>query len=158
MKWAENGKAHCKNCYRVGLPSGFSQHFPKFYDDRGITRLYEKLLYNDILKSDEWTVFDNLGEQGFARHVESMEFQHALVSRLWQPYWTSSHCWLVHYCNFVWHGPLMISCGYALSILCSLFNSITVRAEAAHKFPSCTGNRWLQYSFGTLGNVLVWIT
>jgi hypothetical protein len=67
MRWKHNGKVVCKHCYRVGLPTGFSQHFRDFADERGITRLYEKLLSNDILGNNEWTVFDTHGEQWFAQ-------------------------------------------------------------------------------------------
>ena len=71
MKWAHNGNPVCKVCYRAGLPAGFSQHFRDFADERGIIKLYEKLLYNDILESDEWTVVDTLGEQWFAQRYMS---------------------------------------------------------------------------------------
>lgn len=67
MTWAHNSKPVCKNCYRVGLPSGFSKHMLEFSNERGITRLYEKLLYNNILKADEWTVFDTLEEEWYAQ-------------------------------------------------------------------------------------------
>jgi len=71
MTWKHNGKAICKHCYRIGLPTGFSQYFRDFAEERGITRLYEKLLYNPILESDEWTVFDTLDEQWFAQKYMS---------------------------------------------------------------------------------------
>jgi hypothetical protein len=70
MRWKHNGKVVCKNCYRVGLPTGFSKHFRDFADERGITRLYDKLLNNDILGNNEWTVFETHGEQWFAQQYE----------------------------------------------------------------------------------------
>jgi len=75
MTWAHNGKPICKNCYRVGLPSGFSQHMLEFSDERGITGLYEKLLYDDFLESDEWTVFDTQGrEEWYAQRYMNREW------------------------------------------------------------------------------------
>jgi hypothetical protein len=70
MTWKHNGEQVCKNCYRVGLPSGFSQHFRDFADARGITKLYEKLLNNPILDNNEWTVFETNNEQWFAQQYE----------------------------------------------------------------------------------------
>jgi hypothetical protein len=68
MVWAHNGKPVCKNCYLVGLPSGFSKQMLEFSAERGITKLYEKLLYNNILKADEWVVFDTaLEEEWYAQ-------------------------------------------------------------------------------------------
>jgi hypothetical protein len=70
MTWKHNGERVCKNCFRVGLPSGFSQHFRDFADARGITKLYEKLLNNPILDNNEWTVFETNNEQWFAQQYE----------------------------------------------------------------------------------------
>ena len=74
MKWAHNGKPVCKNCYRVGLPPGFSEKMLEFSNGRGITSLYEKLLNNNIFKSDEWSVFDIQGEQWYAQRYKSVDW------------------------------------------------------------------------------------
>ena len=81
MTWKHNGERVCKNCYRVGLPSGFSQHFRDFADARGITSLYDKLLNNPILDNNEWTVFDTKDEKWFAQQYEKKAWNFNMVRR-----------------------------------------------------------------------------
>lgn len=82
MTWKHNGERVCKNCYRVGLPSGFSQHFRDFSAARGITNLYDKLLNNPILDNNEWTVFDTNNEQWFAQQYEKKAWNFNMVRGL----------------------------------------------------------------------------
>jgi hypothetical protein len=72
LTWAHNGKPVAKHAWIVGLPEGFSAHMRNFSDERGITALCEKLLFEDALESDEWFVFDvPQGEQWFAQRYKS---------------------------------------------------------------------------------------
>ena len=82
MRWKHNGKPICKHCYRVGMPPKLTQHIRDFADERGITKLYEKLLYNDILDTNEWTTFETHQEQWFAQQYEAKAWNFNMVRQL----------------------------------------------------------------------------
>ena len=75
MTFAHNDEPIAKDvAYRVGLPSGFSDSMRAFSDRMGITSLYEKLLYNDILGDEEWFVFETPGEEWMAHRYKSTDW------------------------------------------------------------------------------------
>lgn len=82
MRWKHNGKPICKHCYRVGMPQNLTQHIRDLADERGITKLYEKLLYNDILDTNEWTTFEAHQEQWFAQQYEAKAWNFNMVRQL----------------------------------------------------------------------------
>jgi len=75
MTFAHNNEPIAEGvAYRVGLPSGVSDSMRAFSDRMGITSLYEKLLYNDVLGDDEWFVFDTPGEEWMAHRYKSTDW------------------------------------------------------------------------------------
>jgi hypothetical protein len=55
--WKHNGKQFT-NAYHLGLPKGFSQKMLDYSKDNGILSIFEKVLKERVLNSDEWFVFN----------------------------------------------------------------------------------------------------
>lgn len=77
--WKHNGQPVAKNTFVVGLPENFTTHIRHFAEERGILNLYEQLLAEKILDSDEWYVFDadqheGDPEQWFALRYKSVDW------------------------------------------------------------------------------------
>jgi len=78
LTWKHNGRPVAKNAFVVGLPPNLTQHMYQFAEQRGIINLYEQLLAENVLDSDEWYVFDadqhneSSPEQWFAHRYKSV--------------------------------------------------------------------------------------
>jgi hypothetical protein len=79
LTWKHNGEPVAENTFVVGLPENFTTHIKDFAEERGILHLYEQLLAENVLGSDEWYVFDadqheGAPEEWFAQRYKSVSW------------------------------------------------------------------------------------
>jgi hypothetical protein len=83
LTWKHNGKPIAPHMYRLGLPTGFSQHNQAYVERMGIMDMYQTLLTESPLESDDWMIFDGpQDEENGGREGEWFALRY--MSAAWQ--------------------------------------------------------------------------